>query len=274
MRLDFVVAGVPKAGTTWCWAALDASPDFFVPSAKDLYYFDRHHARGTDWYERHFEKALPGQLRGEVCHDYVYSKAAWTRIDDYSNGECVFVLVLRNPVDRALSQLRYSMQMGHIRSLDLEVALEDDPLILRNSRYEDFLEPVKKHFGARLQILIYEDLHASPDCFMGSLFEACGGQRHSELPDIPPANVSGQARSPAMMSVARKGISLADRMGRRDLIGRLKNSPLRRAFIHQAGSYGPLLDQREALSGELSSSVLESSNFLADEYGVVTSWTL
>src|SRR4051794_7739565 len=94
---DFLIAGVPKAGTTALHAALVRHPDLFLPAVKEPKFFltdgrpSRHggpgdaqtyqeHVWRREDYEALFDPAPPGALRGEATPFYLYDPATHLRI--------------------------------------------------------------------------------------------------------------------------------------------------------------------------------------------------
>ena len=51
---DFLILGAQKAGTTALYAYLRSHPEITGPSWKEVSYFDRHYARGPNWYRGNF----------------------------------------------------------------------------------------------------------------------------------------------------------------------------------------------------------------------------
>ena len=96
---DFLIAGVPKAGTTALHAALVPHPDLYLSRVKepkfflsdgrppveggpgDVQTYQEHVWRQAD-YEALFDPAPPGALRGEATPFYLYDLAAHNRIRD------------------------------------------------------------------------------------------------------------------------------------------------------------------------------------------------
>ena len=97
---DFLVAGVPKAGTTAVHAALSRHPSLYMSPIKEPKFFltdgpppakgggpgdaltYREHVWQRDKYEALFAAAPPGALRGESTPLYLYDRAAMRRIKD------------------------------------------------------------------------------------------------------------------------------------------------------------------------------------------------
>ena len=116
---DFFVLGAPKAGTTALHAALARHPQLFMSPVKEPKFFlcdgpppdrggpgDAHSYREWIWrpddYERLFDGAPPGTLRGESTPFYLPDFAAHERIHR-AVPEARLVVILRDPVDRAYS---------------------------------------------------------------------------------------------------------------------------------------------------------------------------
>ncbi|MEL6239626.1 MAG: sulfotransferase domain-containing protein, partial [Pseudomonadota bacterium] len=55
-RINFLVIGAQKAGTTWLYEMLRQHPDVFTPATKELHFFckEQHYERGLGWYCEHF----------------------------------------------------------------------------------------------------------------------------------------------------------------------------------------------------------------------------
>src|SRR3954449_3309050 len=119
---SFFIAGAPKAGTTALHAALATHPDLYLSPVKEPKYYltggrppDRAHQRGPgdahsagEWVWRRerylalFDAAPEGAVLGESTPFYLYDRAAHARITADVPG-AKFVLVVRDPVDRAVS---------------------------------------------------------------------------------------------------------------------------------------------------------------------------
>src|ERR1700691_3189507 len=96
---DFLVAGVPKSGTTALHAALARHPGLFLSPVKEPKFFltdgppsarggpgdaltYREHVWQRDRYEALFDAAPPGAQRGEATPFYLYDAHAMRRIHD------------------------------------------------------------------------------------------------------------------------------------------------------------------------------------------------
>ncbi|PSO43386.1 hypothetical protein BRC19_00790 [Candidatus Saccharibacteria bacterium QS_5_54_17] len=112
-KIDFVIAGQPKSGTTALAHFLSEHPEICMSYPKEPSYFatdlreesDQFHGkqryygvRTPEKYEEHFKHCQPGQLRGDASTCYSYSQAAAGHIYQH-NPKAKIIIMLRNPVD-------------------------------------------------------------------------------------------------------------------------------------------------------------------------------
>lgn len=112
--VNFVIAGVQKAGTTALFDYLADEPGVAPSRVKETHFFDD---ETQDWsrpdygvYHGHFD--LPdGRLRGEATPIYSYWPNALERVRAY-NPAMRIILILRDPVARAWSHWRMEYARG------------------------------------------------------------------------------------------------------------------------------------------------------------------
>jgi hypothetical protein len=124
-----LVIGAQRCGTSYLRSVLDAHPDIAMsrpsrPEPKVFCDADAS-ARGADWYrDTYFQHASPEQLLGEKSTSYLEDAKAPTRAAAML-GEAHVVAVLRDPVERAVSNWRLSTHHG-LETRPLETALCDN----------------------------------------------------------------------------------------------------------------------------------------------------
>jgi len=134
IRLDFVVLGAQKAGTTTLHNWLSSHPKIALPIFKETHFFSHKNIRahGMQWYLQQFPDANDGTLIGEVDPEYLFAPSAPTEIASKTTAN-KFIVLLRHPLERALSQYLMSFRRGYERksfadALSLEnTRLSDDP---------------------------------------------------------------------------------------------------------------------------------------------------
>jgi hypothetical protein len=174
----FVVAGAQRSGTSFLARLLDLHPQIDVarPLRPEPKFFLRPEAAaaGRAEYEALFPPAGPQvRLRGEKSTSYLERSEAAERIHRLLPAARL-VFVLRDPVERALSNYRFSVDHG-VETAGMEVAFreeearrEDYPrdrfsvspfAYLRRGDYADLLRPFAERFPREQLILVlFDDL--------------------------------------------------------------------------------------------------------------------
>lgn len=214
---DFLIAGVPKAGTTALHAALTRHPGLFLPETKEPKFFltdgppPRHGGPGdVQTYQEHvwrrpdyealFAAAPPGALRGEATPFYLYDHGAHDRIHALI-PQVRLVVLLRDPVDRAHSNWTHLWNAGLEPEADFLTACRAEPQ-RRAAGWADFWHYVSLGlYGRQVQhlykvfpreqvlLLRYRDLKDAP---AETLDRVCAflGARSGVLREVPRENVN------------------------------------------------------------------------------------
>lgn len=119
---DFLVLGAQKAGTTTLYDLIMEHPGARPACTKEIAFFDRHHDWGLDWYRSSFPPQTD-VVTGEATPGYLYAAQARDRIAATLPQTTKFVVLLRNPVDRAISHYHHERRLGY-EILPLEQALD------------------------------------------------------------------------------------------------------------------------------------------------------
>lgn len=112
--MNFIIAGVQKAGTTALFDYLSDDPAYALSRVKEVHFFDD---ETVDWaapdyrpYHAQFEWAGDA-IRGEATPIYLYWPRSLERIKAY-NPDVRLIVMLRNPVERAWSHWRMETSRG------------------------------------------------------------------------------------------------------------------------------------------------------------------
>jgi hypothetical protein len=172
MLPTFIGIGAQRAGTTWAYNCLAQHPEVFMSEQKELHFFYAHYDRGMSWYEEQFAAAGGAIARGEISPDYMYSPDALRNIAR-DLPEVRLFLILRNPIDRAISA--YVLRDARNQGLSFGDACRRFPVLIERGMYCRHLDAVTALFPAeRLKILFYDDLVARPGAFLDELFAFIG----------------------------------------------------------------------------------------------------
>ena len=217
MRLPaFIGLGTQKGGTTSLQRLLADHPSVFLPPVKEVQFFSLHHGRGVAWYAHHFAAAGAHQCCGDITPYYLFHPAAPQRLQALLPSARL-VLLLRDPVERALSGLFHSIRLG-LESLPPEQALAaeagrlagaEEQLLagladhyshqvhsyLSRSRYEQQLARYEALFPAeQLLILRSEDFFSDPGPLWRQLLAFLELEAVSLPPQLPVEN-AGQGEA-------------------------------------------------------------------------------
>jgi len=138
---DFVIVGAQRCGTTSLFRALAKHPAIMpnVINAKGIHYFDTSYHRSKAWYSTHFatraqraaHEAQVGHkaIVGEASPYYMFHPAGAERMAD-AIPNAKLVVLLRNPVKRAISHYQHMVWEGHesIKNIDEALDLESTRL--------------------------------------------------------------------------------------------------------------------------------------------------
>jgi hypothetical protein len=127
-----IVIGAQKAGTTSFYHYLSQHTKVVTPLFKELHYFDNNYRRGMDWYRAHFPKRSDltrhGRLTFEASPYYLFHPEVPKRIAA-DLPQAKFVVMLRNPIERAHSHYWHEKRLGHEPlSFEEAVAAEEERL--------------------------------------------------------------------------------------------------------------------------------------------------
>ena len=216
-----------KGGTTSLQRLLEHHPGAFLPPAKELHYFSLHYNQGEAWYRQQFAGAAAGQRCGEITPYYLFHPAAPARIQALL-PQARLIVLLRDPVERALSQYFHSRRLG-MEPLELEPALAAEPQrlagaeallaaadgchrshqehsYLARSSYEQQLPRFEALFPAeQLLVLRSEDLFAQPVRVWGQVLTFLELEPLPLPPLAQPAN-AGQGEAAKVPQMLRQAL--------------------------------------------------------------------
>ena len=122
---DFLVLGTQKGGTTSLQQLLGHHPEVFLAAGKEVHYFSLHHDQPLSWYAAHYATAAADQRCGDITPFYLFHPEIPGRIRALL-PQVKLIALLRDPVERALSQVFHARRLG-FEPLEPAEALAAEP---------------------------------------------------------------------------------------------------------------------------------------------------
>lgn len=177
-RVRFLVPGVQKAGTTALHDYLSTHPHLALPAVKEAHVFDDDNVDWSSPDYRPYEALFDGagdRLCGECTPIYLYWPHCLERIAAY-NPAMKFVVILRDPVERAWSHYRMEVSRG-VETLPFAQAIREGRArvaaapagvhrefsYVERGMYADQIERLLRLFGRDAILILRNDaLRADP----------------------------------------------------------------------------------------------------------------
>ncbi|MGH2828518.1 MAG: sulfotransferase family protein [Actinomycetota bacterium] len=192
MTRYLLVVGAQRCGTTYLYQVLDEHPEIAMAKParpEPKFFFDAEkYRRGLTWYEANYFAGAEGvPVHGEKSTTYIESPVAAERAAAMIPNADVLVM-LRDPIDRAISNWRFSSASG-LEDRPLGQALAEnlqgprswDPTsisvspfaYLERGRYAAYLESWRQSFGQRMHVLFLEEFAGNPEA-LACLYRSVG----------------------------------------------------------------------------------------------------
>ena len=128
--------GASKSGTTTLYEILKKHSQVFLPSFKEPHFFDfpENFENGLEWYAENYYKEVDKKIIADFTPSYFFDKDVPKRIFDSLGKDMKFLVIFRNPVDRAYSHYLHSKRDDY-EIENFEVALELE--VSRLNKYKD-----------------------------------------------------------------------------------------------------------------------------------------
>jgi hypothetical protein len=190
-RLDFILAGAQKSGTTALHYFLSKHPNVTMGNQQEMHFFDNDEFfAGTvdyDLLHRHFPRVARSTIAGECTPSYLYWKPAAERIWQY-NPKMKLLVLLRNPIDRAFAHWNMQRFKGR-EPLDFLEAVKEEkiriagapPIEARRFAYVDrglYAQQVERFFQffprEQVKIVKFENFQTQQRETVDSIFSFLG----------------------------------------------------------------------------------------------------
>lgn len=170
------IIGAQRCGTTYLYHLLDEHPQIYMakpvkPEPKH-FIIDDEYRKGKEYYLNKYFSDCGSEIKciGEKGTSYIeYEKSANRIFSFFDNAK--IIIMLRNPVERALSNYFFSVQNKLENRTPEDVFLNRVPAPLVNysvsvnpfdyikrSRYELYLQPYLSNYSQNVKVIVLEEL--------------------------------------------------------------------------------------------------------------------
>jgi hypothetical protein len=175
---DFVIIGAAKSASTWLHLALRQHPSVYMPGNETPFFEDPYYdANDLSPLSAELAAAPPGAVVGIKCPNYLCTPQCAPRLARHL-PRARLIAILRNPVDRAISQYYHLIRSGQLPLVPADAAFAEylagrfDPpyaqaIVLDFGRYAMGLESFYRVFASG-QMLLLTDLDmrtSAPEVF-------------------------------------------------------------------------------------------------------------
>ncbi|MHC4757796.1 MAG: sulfotransferase domain-containing protein [Planctomycetota bacterium] len=214
-KIDFLIIGAQKAGTTTLYDWLKQHPDIFMPRTKENLYFikDEFYNQGPSYLDRFYKDYSSQKVVGGTYTHLIYFPISTERIYNY-NPQMKIIALLRNPVDRAYSAYWFARRVGRESCKTFEEAIEQETkrikgaireqrdAYLAHGHYSEQLERYIALFSRKkVYVVIMEDLKDNPSLVFDGVLEFLGLLNRSFPIDF--SQVSNKASIPKISWLQR-----------------------------------------------------------------------
>lgn len=134
---DFLLIGTQRGGTTSLYSWLCSHPGVSSSRRREIHYFANAYDRGARWYQSQFPLRRPGRVTGENTPYLLFHPLAPQRVHQDLPETTRFLVLLRDPVQRAVSHYWLERRIGNeTEPLDAAIELEAERLAGETARVE------------------------------------------------------------------------------------------------------------------------------------------
>ena len=221
---NFLCIGAPKSGTTSLYDVLKQHKDVFLPTFKEPHFFDSNKSwnKGVEWYQSSYYAKASHQCVGDFTPTYLSNNLAPGRIRKVLGNQVKFVVILRNPIDRAYSHYLHTKRDQH-ENLSFIEALEEEEQRLHKYRKENdhigmirfayqeqgmYAKQLERYFKlfdrGQFYITTFDNFVSKQEQVIKEVCAFLGLQDQEGMQYVLQSNKSSEARSVALKNLIKK----------------------------------------------------------------------
>lgn len=230
-----IVAGLPRAGSTFLYHNLGLHPQIFPPFRKETNFFLSNYNRGLDWYLSLFaERTAAHRYCLDVSPSYFVEHQTIERIQQYG-GKSKIIIVVRDLDDLAVSW--YEQQLTHFNDfISFEQFLTDwtaqrgDEKVhinMGNAPFKRSILAYKKAFGEDLLLIKFDEIRHNSLSVLNAIEDFLGVESFYQADNYTDGAINARNRAnfrPLTWLLSREWlITLINKLFPRQLILKLRS---------------------------------------------------
>jgi hypothetical protein len=174
IKPSFFIIGAAKAGTTSLAQQLSEHPDIYIPSKKELVFFNYRepNRENVEWYEAAFRTDKSAQISGEASPQYSFGDTfpmCAARLAEYCPQAKIIYLV-RDPVIRMQSHILQIRNWGGASQEPVEKIIQRYPQVVGASMYGARIADYRRFFEKdQLLVVQFEKLVGAAPEWLGRI---------------------------------------------------------------------------------------------------------
>ncbi len=173
----FIIAGMPRAATTYLYYQLQKHPQIFAPVRKEVNYFGVYYSEGIEWYKDLYQGMADGQIGMDASPAYFMDIQTIKKMLSY-DADIKVILGVRDPAEWAISFFKQVNTHGYktngfqvfLENHEWRVASEKTMSIdFLEDRVPSTIEAFKNGFGKNLLLYSFDAFNKNPFTVLKSI---------------------------------------------------------------------------------------------------------
>jgi len=168
----FVIIGAMKSGTSTIDRNLIAHSQIGFTKIKEPNFFNRNYHKGIEWYLNQFpdNKLILGDTSPNYSRLHLYPDTVRNIME--FNSEMKIIYIVRDPIDRIISQLHHNLYRDRIKPTQLERELIENKDYVLTSSYNFQIQPYLESFGRKnIKVITFENFIEKPSEILKDICE-------------------------------------------------------------------------------------------------------
>ena len=199
MKKSIIIAGMPRAGSTWLYYNLKNHPQVAMPKFKETFFFGSNFKRGFDWYYSIYDDNIENKVAFDVSPNYFCDSNFFDNVSNFVVEHKV-VLVLREPAEWLVSMysqiMSFTPNMPPLDEFLKNIRIDFDggsyTINLNEFDFEGVLEKFTEKFKGRILLINFEEVKHNPVRLLNKIEEFSGIETYFDESTayVKPVNVS------------------------------------------------------------------------------------